>query len=993
MHQKIIFLFLLYFVSNSYAQETSYYDNWSKFIGRFSDSMAGVTSSQSLDMYLFNSFLDINQTVYNVLIPAPFPAGIGIGVGGSRKVVFNSGINDFYTVMDKFRIMVFPNLSGSYYGVSFGASLPFNFYVTNIRQVGPKEYTKLDPIETLFEKIKENFKKKNIIESSLEQEETDKDFYANFLPSNETVERRATWSKFWNPITMAFRLPLSSRKANKMADSEILSYNLQGGIELGVGFGINTPTGISILRQGVDASVYFRGNYEIIILKEKPQKPGENFVRVKIGKHKGTGYSLGGGSGADSLTSLTSGHLGPLEGNFVYTFLGSLVNVRPFRIQWDQSYWLFFNQVYRFDLNNPDAQKAYQKAVLGKLNLAEKMAFDENGKPKENSPVTRILSSKEKAKLKGHRRSIELFFLTLRRDGVIKSSDKILIDENMVEHRYFETEALNSRVVEALFKFQEKRSHRFRVSIDLKAFNNFPRNKDSLILLIDGEKGDTNTKSKEYLEYITEVEDSLNLPGLFPLPPLAFKKEWFKGNLGQTSFNYQLKLNLDQIEKLINFPEEKMWTTLSEAFNAKGEGWENPTVRKKLIAKSIGIYAGTLPVTLVGEKFPPKDSIIIASIKHSRWEKLKDEYLFGPERFAKALADFFNSGDYGPEMIKLIRLVLSGEKIPYKLNVFNPLLADNANLQKDEIGELTSPIEKTIAYSFETFDQNFEKVNVTNWSVELVSNQYIRFFIDFDKEPKSVFFNLEKSQLAVSLGKAFLGSVVISNKNGLFKKGGNTIMVKIGEHRHPLNNLVNQIKVKKYFFFPIDYKFSVAASLDERKYGYAARRIIRATLTESSKELEKYLKYTAEDFKLCLGRSALNLILFLEKRPLLVCPETAPRNPDGTCIEGMYPYGYFKTSPLKENLEKRNSWIYNNCPKEGSEEYIKKVTQIEAVCLGKSPTELISILGTRPFYVCPEKFPKNPDGTCISGIIPYQLEIEEDNLNSRNEWIIKYCSQ
>jgi hypothetical protein len=60
--------------------------------------------------------------------------------------------------------------------------------------------------------------------------------------------------------------------------------------------------------------------------------------------------------------------------------------------------------------------------------------------------------------------------------------------------------------------------------------------------------------------------------------------------------------------------------------------------------------------------------------------------------------------------------------------------------------------------------------------------------------------------------------------------------------------------------------------------------------------------------------------------------------------------------------------------------------------MGKSPFDIIEILGDRPFYVCPQNSLKNPDGTCVSGMIPYKFDPDADNLNSRNDWIKKYCS-
>jgi hypothetical protein len=105
----------------------------------------------------------------------------------------------------------------------------------------------------------------------------------------------------------------------------------------------------------------------------------------------------------------------------------------------------------------------------------------------------------------------------------------------------------------------------------------------------------------------------------------------------------------------------------------------------------------------------------------------------------------------------------------------------------------------------------------------------------------------------------------------------------------------------------------------------------------------------------------------------------------------MYPYDYFKNRPLAENLVKRDSWILKNCPVEGNEEFIKSTVAQNNVCLGKNASQLISFLGDRILFVCPPSEARNPDGTCITGLVPYKIEEGTNNNHSRNEWIIKYC--
>jgi len=339
---------------------------------------------------------------------------MGIDAGVGRKVIYNQNIDNSYTVIDKMLVGVKPQFSAMWSGVKASIRSKLFIYVTNVRQVGPTDYNRLEPIEKKIEDLKERFRvEKNRVYTPAEIQ-ADNDTYANFLPSNkEKIERNATFGRIWNPITMSFRLPLTPRAAERLGDNEIMLYTLLGGVELGVGLGVGFGPGFSagpdpagsMLRTGVDASIYFKGSYELVVLREKPQKPGDNFVRVRLGRTRGIGYNLGLGSeGKAGIDDLTFGHVGPLDGNFIWSIAGFAITVRPFRVEWDQSWWWLFDQVYRFDLNNKEARIAYQRAVLGSFKLAEKLALDEKGELRENSPVTRILISKEKNNIRSHRR-------------------------------------------------------------------------------------------------------------------------------------------------------------------------------------------------------------------------------------------------------------------------------------------------------------------------------------------------------------------------------------------------------------------------------------------------------------------------------------------------------------------------------------------------------------------------------------------------------------
>ena len=66
-----------------------------------------------------------------------------------------------------------------------------------------------------------------------------------------------------------------------------------------------------------------------------------------------------------------------------------------------------------------------------------------------------------------------------------------------------------------------------------------------------------------------------------------------------------------------------MWPALAKAFDAEELGWESEIGRKKMIAKRLAVYAGTIPMSLLGYKLKQKDDILIAKMKYNRWRNLK----------------------------------------------------------------------------------------------------------------------------------------------------------------------------------------------------------------------------------------------------------------------------------------------------------------------------------------------------------------------------------
>ena len=55
-----------------------------------------------------------------------------------------------------------------------------------------------------------------------------------------------------------------------------------------------------------------------------------------------------------------------------------------------------------------------------------------------------------------------------------------------------------------------------------------------------------------------------------------------------------------QIHKLLNYPIDKKWPALMKAFDQKD--WDTKAKRVKAVLKRMAVYAGTIPLSMLGSK-------------------------------------------------------------------------------------------------------------------------------------------------------------------------------------------------------------------------------------------------------------------------------------------------------------------------------------------------------------------------------------------------------
>jgi len=993
---------------------TKVFNKWDVVLPFPGDLLSGISKDMPLVDYLFSSVANIDENIglSNINVGTPTPISVGLLLGFKRLVLDNNRVDQSFTVIDAFKIGVKTSFYFTTHGVSVGAAPYVYFEILDIRQVRRNLFKLVNPIKYSFEKFKKRVKKEEDTTPSLKKMREENELYYNFLPPYKKSPRTyARFGKILNPITSAFRLPLRHDWIKKIAKDEIISYSVTGGVTFSACFGVvgncndKAPNTFDIGDLGksiVKLEVFIEGKYQLTVMREDTGNKRDNFARVRVSKVKTVGVGFAAGSVEKSLSEL-SPHV---DGFIVWKTIGGLVKIRPFSIEGKFTYSDFLNQTYRFNLNTEKGRKAYDKAVLGRFNLADEYSRDGKGniiRNRPKAPVLRLLTRKEKRKNYNQTSGINLFLIKFWKNKTIRTSviKETHHQEGDEEFTRFESLVLNERQMQIFFGVHsEKRSHQFFTKIDEEKITREKIPKDALITVVRVKRSDNFMTSKEYMEYISEFEDNLGYPGIFPIPPKNNKGKWDKLNLGAGSFTYNLRFNWDHIKKLVEYPEKKMWSALATAFNAKGQGWETRKGRGKRISQRLGTYAGTIPLSMVGEKFPKKDDILVANIKHLRWKHLKKDFKKGPKKFNERLAMFFNAGDYGPEMVKLLRVVNPNIKVPYSGTAKSKLFNNNKEWVFGDYARFLNPDSNENLALMEEFIKNPEKkgIKVSQLKVDALGKLYLRISFNLEETPEKVFFNLGKKNILIELRERSIDTVVVENKGGffgkkLFKKGKNRLLFKISNKKHPLYPLAKRLDLTQKRM-PKRYQLNVAASKDGRNFGSYETGIFGIYPTQSKKFLEGYLELLRKEENLCLDRAASELILLLGNRKFLVCPENAPKNLDGTCKDGFTPYGHFSNKPVKENVARRNEWIMKNCPKLGSEEYVKSVIKTSNICRGKTAMQIIDIMGSDPFYVCRPNAPRLQNGFCASGMMPYSWFSNRPlkaNIRARNGWLLQTC--
>ena len=350
-------------------------------------------------------------------------------------------------------------------------------------------------------------------------------------------------------------------------------------------------------------------------------------------------------------------------------------------------------------------------------------------------------------------------------------------------------------------------------------------------------------------------------------------------------------------------------------------------------------------------------------------------------------------------MVRVLRLVLVNQEVAINASFRSDLLGKENKVSVGATTAWSDPTATSVSRSFDKYRPNFKGISTTGVNAKVVGQAYLKINFNLEKVPKKVFFNLALKNLTGFINNRSLKTLVVENEKKRFVKGLNSIVFLLTDKKHFLYPLGEKIKFYKFGFIGNKYRVSVAATEDGIHYGDVSSYYFRAKPVYHKSKLKSLKKWSNAKKRNCLGKTADELILYLESNNIedhLTCPRLSKREKDGRCKRGVVPY--VKIIGMKEeNKERRNKWIMDHCPMVMDTEDLKRLTDKKDYCQNKKSSEIIKIIGNDIFYVCDYwNTKKNKTGFCKDGVILYMydesLGIKHSaNIKARNSFLEKNC--
>lgn len=730
-------------------------------------------------MALTNAIFDGLDSVD--LFSLPFAERNQVGVHVERAVYDNFDALGTWTVIDKTSVRAGGTPLGAWTTLSEGASesslgAPYASFVfepqaniewSNVRQVAIRNIPKRKQLEHLREereKIRGRLSEQH--DEEPDPNVTELNPFTPWYYIDPSIRPR--FSKVLNLLTFPLRTPLSVKTMQKrMVDGEVISWGFSGRVEVGAAVGWKIIPDPSLETAGIDYRItaVAEGNYRISVLREN-----ENTAKIKLSSTSrfGNHQKLSLGYDRNDL----------MKNQLIIRGLSFDLSFTPFDLEHTSLRGHLFDIGYRYHLESKDGKEAYHRAVLGSFALSEEFAardldsstpavekiFERHGKTddrerKNQAKLAFFLKSDVNKKLSTINATIEL------PDGThhVLSS----VAEKQVRRRTW----FNSAT--------ERTSRKISVLLDQELYQKNDPN--SFYIIGESFYEDTSTSGKELFKNISEIENFLGKPDLFP--ELSYstprkKRAWF----GRSSFYWGFHLRRQEIEAFL------------ETTAADRRAWV---------------------ISLIPER--KRESVL----KH--WDAASEAHRRHDVReMFRGLKMLFGDRRIGWPLMLLIRAA-----VPTPMSAF--VTASNASFDRiQESGKFQTSVDRILTLTdqemgFEGYakrQRDDPEATISDMSSEETPKGLIRVRFNLKEDAKILYFRISRP-------KDFFGArdvveLMYANQGAHFKKGLNTILLDPLSDQDILSRLSARLRANRKYLLQIAY------SRDTKRFGSLTHTSFRA---------------------------------------------------------------------------------------------------------------------------------------------------------------------
>jgi len=356
--------------------------------------------------------------------------------------------------------------------------------------------------------------------------------------------------------------------------------------------------------------------------------------------------------------------------------------ITPFTVAYRHGKGRSLDKVFRFDLTTAVGRRAYSDAVQGRFAYCEEKAGGIDWRTQPRDAPVRQLADRWTIFTKLYWGTATRFGFAYRHahESTLTVSEITARFPEIIT-RLFRAEAYNSRMWRFFWGLYGQFNYTFRIDVDRDRVLHHQREAASLV--VRGELTDSDTSGEDLYRYMDEVESATGRHGFFPRPPkyqptADFPTFVLNDGLDRrrddihsdelieyyrSSFFYQLTFSEEQLQRFVLLPDAQRWPMLEAAFRVEPGVWSTSEKRAAYDLAHLPERILNLPLYALNIHYDQGTILQSAESMVASWRKAA----LNPnlDQRVAALGEMFADRRYSAQLVRLLRLVLTGERVSY----------------------------------------------------------------------------------------------------------------------------------------------------------------------------------------------------------------------------------------------------------------------------------------------------------------------------------------